>query len=344
MTLTYRTKRRLQRTGLVALIVLIVSALIWFCWVIWLERYMVYSRDGASLNFELSNPGTGELAAPPSVDKEVTIYYNEGDDAVNATTELAQITGYYIDISTLEKDLETARETVDSLPAGAAVMIELKDAKGKFYYGSSLEDASLSSSVDTAAVDSLIANITADHYAIAMIPAFRDYTYGLNHDTCGLPVTNGGYLWADSDYCYWLNPTNTNTMNWLKQIIEELRRLGFDEVVFSDFRFPDTNEILFNGNRTEAITAAAADLVTSCTTTTFAVSFKSSSTAFPLPQGRSRLYLEGVSAKDAAAVASAAGVTDSAINLVFLSSTFDTRLDPYSVLRPLDTYADAGTT
>ena len=336
MTLTYRTKRRLQRAGLITAILIIVSALVWFCWVIWLQRYMVYSRDGASLNFELQNPTHGEMATPPSFDRDVVIFYNEGDDAVSATTDLAQITGYYIEIDALEKNMADTQATVDKLPSGAAVMIELKDAKGKFYYGSSLQEAPISSAVDTAAVDALISKITADHYAIAVIPAFRDYTYGLNHVLCGLAVPQG-YLWADSDYCYWLDPTKNDTLNWLKMIVEELRTLGFDEVVFTDFRFPDTSNIVFSGNKDEAIAKAANNLVTSCASATFAISFRSSS-SFPLPEGRSRLYLSDVGAKDVERVASGITVTDSSINLVFLTTTFDTRFDPYSVLRPLDCY------
>ena len=341
MTLTYRTKRRLQRIGLVSLIILIVSILVWFCWVIWLERYMVYSRDGASLDFEMKVPSSGQVAAPPSTDKTVSIYYNEGEDTVNTTTELTQMTGYYIDIDTLESGVAEAQEIVRALPGNTAVMIELKDAKGKFYYGSSLESAALATTVDTAAVDSLIKDITNEKlYAIAVLPAFRDYTYGLNHTICGLAVPQG-YLWADSDYCYWLNPAHSDTINWLKMIIEELRSLGFDEVVFTDFRFPDTSEIVFSADRQQAISKAASDLVSSCATSTFAVSFKSGS-SFPLPTGRSRLYVEGVGAKDVANYASGMNVTDPTINLVFMVTSFDTRYDEYSVMRPLDLYENAG--
>ena len=340
MTLTYRTKRRLQRAGLIALIVAIVSMLVWFFWVVWLERYMVYSREGASLDFEWQAPASGQVAAPPSEDHNVSIYYNEGEDAVNPTTELAQITGYYIDIDTLERGMTDAQKVVSELPAGTALMIELKDAKGKFYYTSSLEDAIPAETVDIAAVDGLIKEATEGSlYTIAVLPAFRDYNYGLNHTVCGLAVPQG-YLWADSDYCYWLNPTHPDTLNWLKQIIEELRGMGFSEVVFTDFRIPDTNEILFESNRADAITGAASNLVTACTTPTFAVSFKST-TSFSLPAGRSRLYLEGVGAKDAATVAEQSGLENPAINLVYLVTSFDTRYEEFSVLRPIDIYENA---
>ena len=56
--LTFSAKRRLQRIGLISLIVAMVLFLIWFCWVIGLERYMVYTREGANINLQLQNPIT----------------------------------------------------------------------------------------------------------------------------------------------------------------------------------------------------------------------------------------------------------------------------------------------
>lgn len=335
LKLTYRTRRKLQRIGLVTLVLLLVGLLVWTCWVVWLDRYMVYSREGAALNFQLKDAGTGQVAAPPSADETVPIYYNEGENAIDATTELGQIKGYYIDADML-KDVAGVLDTVSKLPGGTAVMLEIKNAKGSFFYNSRLTDAVMSGNVDCAAVSNLISEITSRNlYAIAVLPAFRDYQFGLNNVSSGLPVSQG-YLWADDDYCYWLNPANAGTLNWLKSIMEELRELGFDEVVFTEFRFPDTTSIVFNGDKAEALVTAANTLVTTSATHSFAVSFMAD-TAFALPAGRSRLYLQNVSAKNVDATVAATTVADPTINLVFMATTNDTRFDAYSVLRPLNT-------
>ena len=173
-------------------------------------------------------------------------------------------------------------------------------------------------------------------YLIARLPAFRDYQYGLAHDEDGLFVESGRYLWADENYCYWLNPTRQGTLAYLVQIVTELRNLGFDEVVFDEFRFPDTNKIKFTKDKTEAITNAATMLVNTCTTDSFAVSFVGTTPTFPLPAGRSRLYLTNSSAADAATMAQQTGLEDPAVRLVFLTENHDTRFDAYSVLRPLE--------
>ena len=335
MTLTYTTKKKLHRIGLISLILLLVCTLVWFCWVVWLERYMVYSQDGATLDFKEWEVGTGQVAAPPSADETVPIYYNEGANAINTSTDLTAISGYFIDTDMLKSDIATVRDVVAKLPSGTAVMLEVKNAKGSFYYSSSLPDAVLASSVDSGAVDQLITDITSRNlYAIAVVPAFRDYNFGLNNVANGLAVAKG-YLWADDDYCYWLNPTKSGTLNYLTDIVSELRELGFDEVVFTEFCFPNTSQIVFEGDRNEAIAKAASTLVSSCATSSFAVSFMTGDSNFVLPEGRSRLYLQNVGAGSVASVAQQTGVADPTINLVFIANTNDTRFNDYSVLRPI---------
>ena len=140
----------------------------------------------------------------------------------------------------------------------------------------------------------------------------------------------------DDTGCYWLDPTSDGTLNYLIQIVNELKGLGFDEVVFTDFCFPDTQKILFDGDRTAAINNAAENLAIICSSGSFCVSFVSNDPLFRLPDRRCRLYRTGVAAADVRYAAEASGVADPAINLVFLTETNDTRYDDYCVLRPLD--------
>lgn len=335
MTLSYRTRRYLYRLAVVLLFLILIAALVWLCWLLWLERYVVYTQDGAELNFNLSADGlAGQVAVPPSPEETISIYYNEGDDAVSTGTELTQLMGYYADSAALSQDIDAVRSQIEALPLGTPVMLDVKNISGYFFYSTTV-GADTSSSVDVDAVDELIAYLkTSGLYTIARLPAFRDYSYGLNHVSDGLP-TSKGYLWMDDSRCYWLNPASEGTITYLIQIVTELKDLGFDEVVFTDFRFPDTKEIVFKGDKTEALSTAAAGLVSACATESFAVSFTGQDAAFPLPDGRSRLYLDGVAAADAASVAEQTGLADTQVNLVFLTEINDTRFDEYGVLRPL---------
>lgn len=340
MSLTYRTKRRLYRAGLIGAILLLVMILVGFCWVIWLERYIVYTRDGASLNFDLvDTPSAGQLAMPPSVGETVPIYVNEGLDAIDLERELQQLKGYYVDGETLQNDVAAVREMVATLPSGAAIMVELKSIWGQFNYSTTVSSPTFSNRLDTLQVDKLITDITSRNlYTVAVIPAFRDRYFFLKNNSntsMGLAVRGKGYLWQDNDNCYWFDPSDPDTLAWLKEIATELKSLGFDEVVFSEFRIPDTDRIVFKDDRTEAIKKAAQTLVNSCATESFAVSFLVDDSTFPVPEGRSRIYMNNVGPKNVDAVVAKLNMVTPDARLVFMSNTNDTRYDAYGVMRPI---------
>ena len=337
MALTYRTRRRLGGLVRFLLIGLAIFAVCWSFWFLWLARYVVYTADGAVLRMD--EPYTfmdGEVAVPPEVET-VAIHYNEGSDKVNTSSELGQIYGYYATTSMLLDSVEDVDNAIQKLPAGSAVMLDLKSIYGNFYYNTGISGAPVADQIDSAAIDRLIRNLVAsDYYIIARVPAFRDRAYGLANPNYGLP-TDRGYLWDDEQSCYWLDPTSNGTLNYLINIAIELRELGFDEVVFTEFRFPDTSKIVFKSHlsRDEAIAQAATILVQSCSTESYAVSFQTDDQNFPLPEGRTRMYLTGVSAMKAQTIMDSVDVPVKESQLVFLTETFDTRFDICSVMRIL---------
>lgn len=336
MTIPYRTQRVLKKIGYTILALVLVTVLAAVCWFVWLSRYVVYTRNqGAVLRFDLDPVvPAGAIATPPESSTDVSIYYNEGDNTINTSTELTQMIGYYVDGDAL-KDISTVKAQIQALPLDVPILVEVKSIYGNFYYSSSIANRN-ASGIDPLAMDELISYLKASNrYAIAYLPALRDYYYGLHHTNHGLAVKSGGYLWADEEYCYWLDPTKEGTISYLSSEINELKLLGFDEVVFSEFRFPDTDKIAFSGDRESAIATAAQTLVTACATDRFAVSFVGQNPRFPLPEGRTRLYLMNVDAANAGMLAEETGLEDPAAKLVFLTEFHDTRFDVYSVFRPL---------
>ena len=336
MKLTYRARRRLKNLGIVLLCLLVVLSLVWFCWVTWAERYVLYTDEGAKLDFSLRDPeGGGQLAVPPSAEETINLHINEGSDAVDLNNALTQITGFYIDADSLTGDLAGLKDTIAKLPKGSAVMMDVKDIRGNFFYSSGLEDAVVSTQVDTAAVDSLIEELNQRSiYTIARFSSLADRNFGLNHTNSGLPQKGKHYLMVHEN-AYWLKPTDATTMNWISQIIGELKDRGFDEVVLDNFHFPATNTYDYSGDQAADLASSAKTLVSTWATGTFAVSFVTDTTDFQLPEGRSRMYLENVGAKDVAATAARVTVPDPKVNLVFLSTTNDTRFNDFSVLRPI---------
>lgn len=339
MRFSYRTRKFFGGLFTTALLFLLAAVLIWMVWIIWLDRFVVYSRDGATFQFDQSAEHlSGEVVTPPSDGPSVSIFYDDGKQSTAVSTELTQLNGYYIDEEMLKADPEFVRQQIQKLTAGTPVMFDVKNIYGYFLYTTDV--GVTAGSVDTAAVDEMIAYATSHGlYVIARVPAFRDYYFGLNETSNGLFREDGYALWADSSadgLTYWLDPTQEGTLNYLTKIVGELKRMGFDEVVFTEFRFPDTEDLQFSGDRDAAIADAADTLATICGTETFCVSFEAGDSGFPLPkEERTRLYLVDIPAARAALEATAVGVEDPQVRVVFRTAYGDTRYDEFGVLRPL---------
>ena len=118
--------------------------------------------------------------------------------------------------------------------------------------------------------------------------------------------------------------------------------MGFDEVLLGDFRFPAGEKYGFKGDKDAALLEAANTLLSNCTSSAypgFTLSFSVANVAFPLPQGRSRLYLENVDPSTVGAKASQAVIENADVRLVFLAENNDTRYTDYGVLRPIEVSA-----
>lgn len=341
MNISYRTRKGLRRFGVILGILAIVAMVVYMGWIIWVGRYITYTREGARLDMTMNAQlPQGTPAIEPVEGETVHILYREPvkeeDDSL-PVVELTNIIGYYIDPEDLKDNIPEIRSQLEELPAGTAVMMDMKNIRGDFYYQTSV-GSSVSDDINLEQMDTLLEYLhTNNFHVIARIPAFRDREYGLNNVPHGLAKKKGkGSLWMDDQGCYWLDPTSEGALGYLVREIMELKSLGFDEVVFTEFRFPDTDKIIFDGDRSQALKDAAKQLVETCATNRFFVSFYSTDHSFPLPDGNSRLYLEGVAAADIPNVVSQAVTTDPEIQLMFITDVSDTRFNDYCVLRPLD--------
>ena len=340
MSIPYRTRRMLKSLGTVALVLVLLGTIGWLCWVVWLQRYVVYTDEGATLDFRRSaNEVTGEIPKPPVADSNISIFYNEGANAVGTEKELTKLSGYYITNEMLKQPANVDRimTQLERLPAGTPVMIEMKGPYGSFFYQSKLDDAVISQSTDMTAMASLVDKIQSKgFYAIAQVSAFRDRSFGNTHVTSGLYMLSRAGLWMDEGGMYWLDPTNATTTSWITSVVLELKEMGFNEVMLADFCFPNTDQIIFGGDKTEALVGAVNKLMTSCGSETFTLSFCVNDPAFPLPEGRCRMYLKDINAAQIIDTISKVQIEDVDNRLVFLSATGDTRYDEYGVLRSMN--------
>ena len=336
--LTWRTRRRLSTALWILGGVTAAALTAWVCWILWLGRFVVYSGDSVRLDFDWVTPGSFVEAVEPTR-PEINIIFDDGSEVVvDRTKPLERMSGFYVTIEMLTEDVAEVERLIREQPKGTAIMLELKSGTGNFYYETTMPNATVSKKVDKDAVEDLIKYITkADYYTVACVPAFRDRAYGLKNTSCGILHSSGRYLWAGDDKCYWLDPVKNGTRSYLIGIASELRDLGFDEVVFTDFRFPPTEDILYEGDKLAALNETAEHLVYNLATDTFGISFLSNDPGFKLPEGRTRIYRDDVEAAMAQDVAASLEIPSMQVNLVYLTEAMDTRFDVFGVLRPLST-------
>lgn len=321
-------------TALVWLVVL--CAIAAAVWLLWLSRFVVYTRDGVILDFESSLVfPEGQKPMPPEGGPDVQIHYVEKVDVEDPINyELTRFTGVYFTTKQLTDDFDGVVEAIKKLPVDTPIMLDVKNIKGEFYYTSDLGKST--GKIAPEKMDSLLKLIqNQGNYLIARMPALRDYWYGLDHVPDGVFVANKGSLWMDGDRCYWLHPGSEGTISYLVQIVSELKSRGVDEVMFYDFCVPETDKIYFPEDKVEIINTLAYNLARACATNTFAVSFSTDSTDFVLPNGRCRLMVQNVAAADISSVVSRLEVDNLPTKLIFMTDLMDTRFEEYCVLHPV---------
>ncbi len=337
MIFSYRTRRIFRRILRFLALAAAVGLVVLLCWLLWLQRYVRYTPDGVVLDFSMSlQLPEGVVAKPVEPGLSVSIHYGEEEELVPEEEPLLQqLQGYYVTVDELMNDLAGVQQKIQALPKGSSVLLDVKGTWGYFFYPTTVGDTT-SESFDMAVMDAFFATVNdLGLHTVARLPAFQDYDYGRKNYSCGLAAP-AGHLWYGENNCYWLNPENDQVLTYLIDICRELRSMGFDEVVFKDFCFPDTEEIVYSGDRTQALNKAIRTLVTACANADFTVSFITDDPLLTLPEGSCRLYLENVAAADVADTLLKFTVPDPATQLVFFAQTNDTRYDVAGVLRPLD--------
>ena len=341
--LSYRHKLYLRRLAKwIGLTVLVLAVLMVF-FLIFMQRYVVYTSDGAHLDFNhttLEIPVADPEAQDPETHKKlghVEIEYKDNEQTADG--KLKQLKGVYITIDMLRTNPDLVLETVRSLDNTNAVMIDVKDEKGNFYYNTEITGVK---KANTDALDELIGFLTRNGFPmIARMPAFSDSYFARMHPDLALSVDGEKRkeLWADENGNNWMNPEKPTVLSYQEQICKELSSLGFQEVVFNDFYFPTSGTIIYTSNltRTELIAAAARELQDAFTGSNLTISFCTSDTAFPVDAAAGRLYVPNASGANVdKIIASMSGtVNNPATQVVFLSDSRDTRFDAYGTLRPL---------
>ena len=307
---SYRNKLRLKRLLIVLVTLVVLAFLLVAGYYFYLQRYVVYTTDGAYLDLPWRQSESTETQTSPFVSGEIIWDSAATRETMPAQTEQVEaapeietaMRGYAVDPSELtsadtvlnavDQDLAEAQEDGLESETEITVMITVKSNSGVFYYDSSLGDSASCASL----TETLIEELSSRNVRlVALLPAFADSAYALANQNDGLPIT-GGALWMDENGCYWMNPTTDTAQNYLVSICQELRRMGFSEIVFTDFAFPESANIVFSSDysRSELTAQVAQSVKEALSSTGLTLSFLTTDTesAFAAAESADRMYLQ----------------------------------------------------
>lgn len=334
-SLSYRTVRRLRKSAVVLACCIALLVLLLILAVIYLGRFVVYTPDGAYLDFHRNTAkqaeGIYQPVPEPTLVEDVTIKYADPNISSD-TTEL--VSGYYIDYEMLQNP-EAVLAALRELSTPCTVMIDLKSGSGAFYYTTQIDGAK-QADLDVNTVNTIISYLKNHGFTmVARVKAFTDTNFALEHLSCGLAI-RGGALWMGKG-CYWLDPGNPTVIFYLKQIARELAGKGFKEIVFDDFYFPSSNQIVYSSDksRTRLVADTAQDLLNFFASSNITISFGNPATDFDF-EGDAHVYISDITGSGVSKTISGfSQLTDPTTQIVFLTGSKDNRFDGYQVLRPL---------
>lgn len=329
--LTYQSKSKLKKILRAVLIVLGVLALLAVFRFIYLERFLVYDKDGAHLDYGAALPETEKRTDSAQTETFALIREEAAAEATPADGSPAPLSGIYVTAGQLlEPDLAPILEAADGVNA---VMLDMKTQTGKYLY-TTAQAGTDTVSADLDAIGVVISALSRKPgmTLIARIPAFPDSAYALADYSRALTI-RGGALWMDQNGSYCLDPASKDVQSYLAATAEELIRLGFDEVVFDGFAFPESGNIVYSGDRAQVVREAAQAVAGWLSASEIPVSFVSTdpevyrfSHRMWIPEAAGELVSEQV--RQYSEVFPDPG------RLVFLTGSRDTRFASYSVMSP----------
>ena len=337
---SYRNKRTLRRIALIALLAVVLLGLLILARISYLGRYVVYSPNGVYFDKTQKLQRTPQTPEAPAdaEDYPFETILSAAAEETDVDPNAVQLQGFYISTTMLANSVDEVRQALADADGYNAVLIDVKSPLGNFYYSTDIADAQ-TADADIAACDALIKELTEtpDLIVIARVPAFSDPNFVAKHYSSALTTTSGD-LWMDERRCYWLRPDSLDARSYLAAIALELDARGFDEVLFDNFTVPDDSSIAWD---TEAITQIAA--LEDCAETLGANLTGSSirlalgTTVPSVAQYASRVYITTEKANDVMTVTEdmAEVLPDPSTQLVFITTSHDTRFDASGVIRPL---------
>lgn len=173
-----------------------------------------------------------EMQDEPDIESEVLDIVPEESEPVEKG-----IMTIYLDILQANDEVylnEIFQDIADG--TAEALIIPMKNSDGTFNYESQLYYKSTSEIAND--FSSIIARaIEEEVYLIADFPVYHDANFTQKNSDTAIKTTSG-YNWVDDSGGTWVSPYAETAKTYMLQLVTEISKLGFDEIILSDFHFP----------------------------------------------------------------------------------------------------------
>ena len=329
---SYQTKNRLRRGVKIALLVLAALLLLAVVRFIYLERFLVYEKDGVHLDLGGGVATVAQNRQTPSAESFPLVREDAHGAAISQPVEgqIKKLSGVYVSAAQLQ-DPDVQASFVDF--SENAILLDVKTATGKFLYPTQAEHTDVSAKAEE--IGTLLKQLKGKRNVtrIARLPAFADRAYALSDFSHSLAIA-GGALWMDGNGSYWLDPASEDVRAYLIAEAKELSRLGFDEIVFDGFFFPQSASIVYSGDGSEACREAAREIADALRDTGVLCSFISGDPEILACSARGYIPLTDEMLIASLVDTYAELFSGDGARLVFLTDSHDSRLADYSMLSP----------
>lgn len=248
-------------TVLLSVLALIVAGAVWMFE--YMQRYVVYEKDGLSIVLPYMREGDADPFAPredtglhdferPQVDAEIVVDEADFDDiSIVVGEDLTQLRARYVPAAAV------APAQLIYLAGGLesdgynAMVIQLKTSDGQLSYYSGVGLTNSYGVNGTENIREAVAEIKEQEvYLVAELGTLMDDAMALRNtplalkDSRGLVITDSGASWLD--------PYNRSARQYITDIMVELAGMGFDEVLLTGIAHPRTEDIVYSQEMTSS--------------------------------------------------------------------------------------------
>lgn len=200
---------------------------------------------GNEIKSELDN----DIADEPDIN--IRSFANDSEDSEFAESAVLNISqtyygynGVYLDIRKMGTIEELDQFIIGIKEKGInAVNIDIKTEDGIIQFETENPMAIIVGAVNvnenlpiTSVISTLHAN---DIYVSGTVSCFKDDYASATYPSYSLLKKSDGYRWNDANGNHWLNAYSEEARKYIKEIIVESTKLNFDEIVLSNFFFPN---------------------------------------------------------------------------------------------------------